>query len=128
MAFTLDEYGVIQGVVTLNDVLEEIVGDIPAVEDVEDPMIVKRSDGSFLADGLLPIEKFKKQFKLNQLPNEDTSTYHTLGGFVMSHMGKAPALGHKFEWDGFRFEIVDIDGKRIDKVLVIQKKEEKVSV
>ena len=128
MAFTLDEYGVIQGVVTLNDVLEEIVGDIPAVEDVEDPMIVKRSDGSFLADGLLPIEKFKKQFKLNQLPNEDTSTYHALGGFVMSHMGKAPALGHKFEWDGFRFEIVDIDGKRIDKVLVIQKKEEKVSV
>lgn len=120
LALTLDEYGVIQGVVTLNDVLEEMVGDIQAVEDAENPMIIKRSDGSFLADGLMTIDKFKKQFKLGKLPDEDLSTYHTLAGFIMSHIGKVPQLGHTFEWDGFKFEIVDIDGNRIDKVLVTQ--------
>jgi putative hemolysin len=123
MALTLDEYGVIQGIVTLNDVLEEIVGDIPTVEDVEEPLLVKRNDGSFLADGLLPIDKFKKTFAVVKLPNEENATYHTLGGYIMSHLGKVPSLGHTFEWNGFRFEIIDIDGKRIDKVLITLKKD-----
>jgi len=119
LALALDEYGSIQGLVTLNDVMEEIVGDIPAIEDVNQPLIVKRMDDSYLSDGLLPIHEFKKTLGIDEkLPGEEKGTFHTLGGFVMSHFGKVPILGNVFEWDGLRFEIVDLDGKRIDKLLI----------
>jgi putative hemolysin len=123
MALVVDEYGVIQGLVTLNDVMIEIVGDVPSMDDREDPQIVQREDGSWLLDGMLSVEEFFDLFEIEQLPPEDRGSYQTLGGFVMSHLGRIPTAADHFEWQGIRLEVVDMDGNRVDKVLVIAQEE-----
>jgi putative hemolysin len=119
MAMVLDEYGSIQGLVTLTDILEAIVGDIPSAEELAEPPVMQREDGSWLLDGMLPIDEFKELFQLGDLPGEEQGLYQTLAGFVMSQIGRIPAPADHFEWAGFRFEVMDMDGARVDKVLVV---------
>ncbi|KAM3097778.1 hemolysin family protein [Phormidesmis sp. 146-12] len=121
IAFVVDEYGVIQGLVTFTDVLQAIVGDIPSIEELEEPQAVQREDGSWLLDGMLPIYQFKEILNLEdeELPGEQRGTYQTLGGFVVMHLGRIPAPADHFEWSTMRFEVMDMDGNRVDKVLVM---------
>lgn len=128
IAFAVDEYGVIQGVVTLNDILEAIIGDMPTMGQSEDMPAVQREDGSWLLDGMLSIEKFKELFGLTKLPGEDMGNYQTLGGFVITHLGRIPVAADHFEWDGFRFEVMDMDGNRVDKMLVMPRSEDTLAV
>lgn len=118
MAIVVDEYGSVQGLITLNDILEEIVGDIPTAEELADPEAVKREDGSWLLGGTLSADKFKEIFHITKLPGE--GNYHTLAGFVLAQMGRIPSVGNHFEWSGLRFEVVDMDKNRIDKMLVMR--------
>lgn len=124
VAFVLDEYGVLEGLVTLNDVVEAIVGDVTSGGDANpEPLVVKRADGSFLLDGMLPVDElrslmFGDTVLDNPLPNEDEAAFETLGGFVLAYLGRIPATGDTFSFDRFHFEIVDMDRHRIDKVLL----------
>lgn len=118
-ALVIDEYGGVQGLVTLNDVLEEIVGDAMLPTNGADaPQVTRRVDGSLLLDGMLPNDRFKQVLKLKTLPDEDDGNYQTLGGFVMTQLGRIPMASEYFEMEGWRFEVVDMDGHRVDKVLV----------
>lgn len=112
LVLVIDEFGGVTGLLTINDVLEEIVGDIENGE----PQATQRQDGSWLLDGMLDIEEFKEIFKMGTLPNEND--YETLAGFVLASLGKIPHAADQFEWEGLRFEVVDMDGRRVDKVLV----------
>jgi putative hemolysin len=118
IALVTDEYGGIEGLVTLTDLMEAIVGDLPSAEDLEDPQIIRREDGSWLLDGALDINEFKDLVERPSLPDEASGSFHTLGGFVLHVLGRVPRAGDHFSWDGLRFEVMDMDGKRIDKVLV----------
>lgn len=119
IALVIDEYGSLQGLVTLNDILEAIVGDI-ASHDQKDgnPGAVQREDGSWLVDGMQTIEDFKELMTIDKLPEEGNDTYQTLGGFVMMQLGRIPKPGDHFMHDEVRFEVLDMDGNRVDKVLV----------
>lgn len=115
-AFIVDEYGTLQGMITLNDILEAIVGDLPEVGD-DDYEITERKDGSFLIDAQLPFYDFLAKFdKENWM--DDEQEFDTLGGFIIHHLERIPVTGDTFEWRLFSFEIVDMDGARIDKILV----------
>ena len=114
----VDEYGSIEGLLTHHDLLEAIAGDMPLGKTPLEPEAVKRKDGSWLLDGMLSVDKFKDIFKLENLPGEKKDTFQTLGGFIFTQMGRVPSVSEHFEWNGLRFEVVDMDGKRIDKVLV----------
>jgi putative hemolysin len=118
IALVTDEYGGIEGLVTLNDLMEAIVGDLSSLEYPEEPLIIKREDGSWLLDGSLDINDLKNLLEKDSLPDESTHSFHTLGGFMMYFLGHIPQSGEYFEWSGLRFEIVDMDGTRVDKVLV----------
>lgn len=119
IALVIDEYGSIQGLVTLKDLLEAIVGEItPGIAFDHEPEVVQREDGSWLVDGMLPIDEFKELFDLEMLPDEERSGYQTLGGFVMSQLGRIPQAGDHFEWQTLHFEVMDMDERRVDKVLV----------
>jgi putative hemolysin len=119
VALVVDEYGVIQGLLTLNDMLVEIVGDIPSVYQPEDQQAIQREDGSWLLDGMLPVEEFFELFNIDEALGEQRGNYHTLGGFVLMNMGRIPVAADRFEWNGMRFEVMDMDGNRVDKVLVM---------
>lgn len=119
MALVVDEYGVVQGLVTLNDILVEIVGDVSSADELENPQAVQREDGSWLLDGMLPVDEFFELFDIDELRGEHRGSYQTLGGFVMTHLGRIPAATDYFEWEGMRFEVMDMDGNRVDKVLVM---------
>lgn len=116
-ALVTDEYGGIEGLVTLTDLMEGIVGDLPSAETQDEPMAVQRDDGSWLFDGLLSVDEFRTILSDHELPEMGTQ-YHTLGGFMMHSVMRIPRVGEHFEWGGLRFEVVDMDGKRVDKVLV----------
>ena len=118
LVLVVDEYGGIEGLLTHHDILEAIAGDMPFNAKPSDPKDVQRHDGSWLLDGMLAIEEFKEIFHLESLPGERKDAYQTLGGFVFRQMGRVPAVADRFEWKGLSFEIVDMDGKRIDKLLV----------
>ena len=118
IALVTDEYGGIEGLVTLTDLMEAIVGDLPSAEDLDEPQIIRREDGSWLLDGALDISEFKDLLERPSLPDEIGGSFHTLGGFVLHVLGRVPRAGDHFSWDGLRFEVMDMDGKRIDKVLV----------
>ena len=118
IALVVDEYGVIQGLVTRKDILEAIVGDLPQLDNIEDAQIVQREDGSWLIDGTVAIEDFKELFEISELPGEKQGNYHTLGGFIITHLGRIPGAADHFEWQRLRLEVVDMDGNRVDKVLV----------
>ena len=108
----IDEFGGLQGLLTINDIVEEIVGEMGLGE----PQATQRQDGSWLLDGMLEVDEFKEIFNLNTLPHEDE--YETLSGFVMMSLGRVPQTADHFEWKGFRFEVIDMDGRRVDKILV----------
>lgn len=112
IALVIGEHGGVEGLVTINDLIEEIVGDI------ERPQVTERADGSWLLDGLLPVEDLKDLLDIKDLPEEEEGHYQTLGGFIMAHLGRIPAAADRFEWGGFGFEVMDMDGRRVDKVLV----------
>ncbi|MCW5850619.1 MAG: HlyC/CorC family transporter [Anaerolineae bacterium] len=117
LALVLDEYAGIQGLITLTDVMEAIVGDLPA-PDATDAPIVQREDGSWLIDAMLPIEDVQAVVSLDDPPGYAKGDYQTLAGFVLSQLGRIPTAGEHFEWQGLRFEVMDMDGNRVDKVLV----------
>jgi putative hemolysin len=112
MLLVIDEFGALQGLLTITDILEEIVGEM----ENEEPQATQRQDGSWLLDGMLEVDEFKEIFQLPVLPHEDE--YETLSGFVMVSLGRVPQPADRFEWHGLRFEVMDMDGRRVDKVLV----------
>ena len=112
LLLVIDEFGGLQGLITINDILEEIVGEI----EFDEPQATQRQDGSWLLDGMLEVDEFKEIFKLENLPHEDE--YETLSGFMMVSLGRVPQTADHFEWHDLRFEVVDMDGHRVDKVLV----------
>jgi putative hemolysin len=116
LAFIIDEYGEVQGIVTLQDVLEAITGEFKS-HGAEDAWAVQREDGSWLLDGLIPVPELKDRLSLRGVPEEERGRYNTLSGMLMLLLGKLPQTGDHCDWEGWRLEIVDIDGKRIDKVL-----------
>jgi len=118
VALVTDEYGGIQGMVTHNDILEGIVGYIPSAGEPAEPQATRREDGSWLLDGLVHIDKLKEIFDIEKLPDEEHGHYQTVGGFVMTQVRSIPTVGQCFEWGKLRFEVVDMDGRRVDKVLV----------
>jgi putative hemolysin len=111
LMLVVDEFGVVQGLLTLADILEEIVGEFEG-----EPQATQRQDGSWLLDGMLSNDDFKELFNLRRLPDEEE--YETLGGFVLLHLRRIPKAADQFEWSGMRFEVMDMDGNRVDKVLV----------
>ncbi|AUN29151.1 hemolysin family protein [Niveispirillum cyanobacteriorum] len=116
MAIVVDEYGTVEGIATLTDVLEGIAGELPD-DGGEDSDIVRREDGSLLIDGMMAVEEVEAHLGLKSLRDED-SGYHTLAGFLLFKLGRIPTAGEYADHDGYRFEVVDMDGRRIDKVLV----------
>ena len=117
LVFVVDEYGAVQGVITERDLLEAITGEFGAPSD-EDAWAVQRQDGSWLLDGLIPVPEFKDRLELKELPEEDSGRYNTLAGMIMLLLGRLPRTADAVEWEGWRFEVVDLDGKRVDKVRV----------
>ncbi len=116
VVLVIDEHGGFQGLITIHDILEAIVGDIPLPDEVAEA--VRREDGSWLMDGRLLVDELRDVIRLEKLPYEGEGHYQTLGGLVMTCLGRIPSTGDHFEWGGFRFEVVDMDGRRVDKVLV----------
>lgn len=125
MALVVDEYGNVQGIVSMTDILEAIVGDISTIDEMEEQDIRKRDDGSFLVDGLVPVDEFKEKFSLSKLPGEKSGNYHTVGGFVMYKLGRIPITGDSFELEPLKFEVMDMDSNRVDKILVIPSQSKK---
>jgi putative hemolysin len=118
-AFVIDEFGGFQGLVTVFDILEAIVGDIPMRGESMEPEIIQREDGSWLLDGLFPVDEFKEMFGIRHLPGEERGYFQSVGGFVMTHLGRIPNAGDYFDWEGLRFEVADMDGLRVDKLIVV---------
>ncbi|MCG3160863.1 MAG: hypothetical protein JMDDDDMK_01939 [Acidobacteria bacterium] len=118
IAMVVDEHGAIEGLVTMNDVLEAIVGDLPAPSGEVESYAVQRDDGSWLLDGRISIAEFKELFSLDTLPREEDGGYHTLAGFIITYLGRLPSASDYFVWDDLKIEVVDMDRRRVDKVLV----------
>jgi putative hemolysin len=115
--FIVDEYGSLEGMITLNDILEAIVGDITQVDE-DDYEIVEREDGSYLIDAQIPFYDFLSRFEKTEWMNEGEHDFDTLAGFILHQLERIPKTGDKLEWKGFDIEIMDMDTHRIDKVLV----------
>ena len=124
ISLVVDEFGGIAGLVTLRDVMEHLVGELPSYDEEDEPYVVTREDGSWLLDGMLPIDELKELLGVSSLPDEDRVGFQTLGGFVVSHLGTIPTTGETFEWNQYRFEVLDMDRTRVDKVLVMRSLEE----
>lgn len=115
LAVVVDEYGGVQGIVTLDDVLDEVAGDAGA----PNPHVVRREDGSWLVDGSYPVDELRDALGLPERREEERGEYRTVGGFVVTRLGRIPSAGDHFEADGLRMEVVDMDGNRVDKVLIV---------
>lgn len=115
LAIVVNEFGQTEGLVTLSDLLASVVGDVPSSVD-ELPLAVQREDGSWLLDGLLPPDEIKDKLGLSSLPEEDLGNYHTDCGFVITAVGRIPKKAETFDWNGWRFEVVDMDKNRVDEV------------
>ena len=116
MVLVVDEYGEVQGLVTLQDVLEAVTGEFKP-RNQEEAWAVRREDGSWLLDGLIPVPELKDRLELKSVPDEDKGRYHTLSGLIMWLLGRLPREGDVAHWEEWRLEVVDLDGKRVDKVL-----------
>ena len=119
VALLSDEFGGISGLVSLHDIMEAIVGDLPSPEDRLKPRAVRRDDGSWLVDGLLDVEEFTRAVTDFPLSPADRRDYQTLAGFIVNHLGHVPAEGESFRLHGYLIEIIDMDGLRVDKVLLL---------
>ena len=117
LAMVIDEYGGVEGLVTSGDILASLVGDIPETDEEEDAPAIQREDGSWLIDGMYSIEEFQELFDIEELPEDSEGYYQTVGGFVMAFLGQIPEPGAHFEWKGVLVEVVDMDGRRVDKVI-----------
>jgi putative hemolysin len=121
IALVVDEYGDIQGMVTTSDVMGAILGRLQSPEtDEADAMVALREDGSLLVDGALPIEDVRELLGGISLPDLEALDYHTAAGMAIAHFGRIPNVGEYFDWDGWRIEIVDLDGPRVDKLLLVR--------
>ena len=118
VALVIDEYGGIQGLVTINDIMELVISDFPGVNLERESEIVEREDGSWLVDGKILIDEFLDFFDIDAIPEEHEGAYQTLGGFVMTMLGQIPNTGDSFIWEGYQFEVVDMDGRRVDKIII----------
>ena len=122
MALVVNEFGDTVGLATLNDVMEALVGDIATAEDENDRDVVQRDDSSWLIDGSVTVERFKDVLDIDQaLPEQELESYQTIGGFAMLMLDRVPRVADKFDWDDLTFEIVDMDGNRVDKLLVTRR-------
>ncbi|TWA63456.1 putative hemolysin [Azospirillum brasilense] len=117
LAVVVDEYGSIEGIVTLTDILETIAGDLPEAGEAMETAAVRREDGSWLVEGWMPVDEFEDTVGLRGV--RGTGDFHTVAGLVLHHLGHVPVAGEAFEWEGVRIEVVDMDGRRIDKLLVV---------
>lgn len=124
MALVLNEYGSVEGLITLRDILEAIVGDIPSVDEDRELEAVLREDGSWLVDGLLPTDELKELIDIEDLPGEADGLYQTVAGFMIARLGRFPHASDHFSCRGWRFEVVDMDGHRVDKVLISREPED----
>ena len=116
----LDEYGGVIGMITMTDILQEIIGDSHSSVESEPLQVTPHDDHSWYIDGLYSIDDFKKRFDIDKLPDEDHDHYQTMGGFLTSYFGYIPKAGEKATWENFTFEVVDMDRARINKILVTQ--------
>jgi putative hemolysin len=117
VSLVIDERGHIEGLVTLTDVLEALIGEVPDEDEPAEAPIVRRADGSLMVDGLLGVNELREHLGFGGLPREEVD-YHTVGGMVMDNLGRVPATGDRFDWEGYTFEVLDMDGRRVDKVLI----------
>jgi putative hemolysin len=117
LAIVVDEYGSVEGLVTITDILETIAGDLPEPGEDEEQDAVRRQDGSWLVNGSMPVDEFEDVLGIRGL--KDAGDYHTIAGFALHGIGHVPRAGETFEHNGIRFEILDMDGRRIDKILVV---------
>ncbi len=118
LALVMDEYGSFEGIVTASDLLEAIVGELDETEAAAQGVAVKRHDGSLLLDGMMPSDELKARLDLPDLPGE--GTYHTVAGLMLALLRRVPKEGDRIAWAGWRFEVVDMDGRRVDKVLAVR--------
>lgn len=119
LALVIDEYGEIEGIVTLSDVLGALVGDVSVIDEHHEEDAVRREDGSWLVDAGISFDRFREVFDADvYFPEETSGAYHTLAGFVLTRLGHIPQISEHFEWEGYRFEVVDMDSNRIDRLLV----------
>ena len=118
VVLVIDEYGGVQGLATVNDILEAIVGELPTQDELDGPKVVRRDDNSWLVDGLLLVDDLEQAVPLAGAPPERQGDYQTVGGLVMACLGRIPSVGETCVWRGLRLEVVDMDGRRVDKVIV----------
>lgn len=122
-ALVVSEFGVTEGIVTLADLMQSLVGDLmPLADDPEEALAVRRQDGSWLLDGLLAIDEMKDKLGIRHLPQEHLGNFHTVGGFVLATLGHIPRKAERFTWDAWEFEVVDVDRNRVDQVLASRAK------
>jgi len=117
-ALVVDEFGVVVGMITYHDVLEAIVGELPSADRPDEDRVVRREDGSWLVDGQLPIDEIVDLLGVGKRTAGLKGPYHTIGGFVAARVGAVPRVADRVTWGGFSFEVVDMDGRRVDKLLV----------
>jgi putative hemolysin len=118
IAMVVNEHGAAEGLITIHDIFEAVVGDLPAPGEKPETHATKREDGSWLVDGITPVFEFKELLDVRELPGEADGAFATLGGFVVLQFGRIPVAGDHFELQGKRYEVMDMDGNRVDKVLV----------
>lgn len=124
LALVVNEFGNTEGIVTVDDLVLSLVGDMmPMADDPEDMLAARRSDGSWLLDGLLAIDDMKDKLEIGSVPNEELGSYHTVGGFVLSSLGRIPRKTERFSWAGWDFEVIDVDRNRVDQVLATRQQE-----
>jgi putative hemolysin len=122
MAFVVDEFGGLQGIVTLHDILQSLVGDIAEPGEPASPSIERRPDGSFIVDGMTPLDQVRDALALASVPEEESGDFHTLGGFVMARLHRIPVVGSRVTEDGVEYEVIGMDGRRVDKVRIVPAK------
>jgi len=120
LALIVDEYGDVTGLVTVSDVMGAITGRLQSAEHVDgDTLVVRRDDGSILVDGSLPADELRELVGALRLPHEDEHDFHTAAGLAIAHFGRIPHVGEHFDWAGWRYEVMDLDGPRVDKLLLV---------
>jgi putative hemolysin len=117
MGLVVDEFGDLQGAATMTDILQSLVGDIAEPGEPPSPSIERRPDGSFIVDGMTPLDQVRDLLNITSAEDE-SGDYHTLGGFVMARLHRIPAVGSRIEVDGVQYEVISMDGRRVDHVLI----------